>query len=252
MSKVKTYVAVVAVAEVGTDVWTVASWHDSLAHAEGNAANLYFPEQHNVKVIETAITKVVGKTSDPELSAVKAQLAADAKAAKTTGVVASDVAAVAAPADDDVVATADVVGGMFGGGQTVEEATAFLDTMKDVFDAALADAKADLAARMSVAQKQDMGSRVHELALGITADELPAGVDPAEAADVVQKWVARHIPCRPADAAPARARMSVAQKRALGALVHAKAMLAVADLPGDVNADEATDVLVKWLRYIPS
>lgn len=244
MSKVKHYVAAVAVAPVGTDTWTVASWHESVGEAEGNAADLYFPEVENVKVIETAITKIVGATSDPELLAVKAAL----KAAKT-GVVATEVAAVAAPADDDVEAASDVLGSMFSGGQTVEEATAFLDTMKEAFDAAVAEAKADLAAKMSLEQKQALGSTVHTLVREVLA-ELPADVDPVEAETVVSKWLS-YIPQSKA-AAPVRFGLTRDQKRALGSAVHAKAALALEALPGGVNADEAATVVGKWMSYIPT
>lgn len=247
VSKVKNYVAIVATAPVGTDEWTVASWHESAEHAEGIVRGTdvrYWPAKVNAKVIETAITKVVGATSDPDLLAVKAAL----KAAKS-GVVAAEVAVAAAPADDEVEAASDVLGSMFSGGQTVEEAEAFLDTMKEVFDAAVAEAKADLAAKMSLEQKQALGSTVHALVREVLA-ELPEGVDPAEAETVVSKWLS-YIPQSKTEA-PARFGLTRDQKRALGSAVHAKAALALEALPGGVNADEAATTVGKWMSYIPT
>lgn len=79
MSKVNTYVAIVAVAPADTDDWTVADWYQNAKHAEGIVRGTdirYWPAKVSAKVIAVEITKVVGKTTDPALSAVKAALAA--------------------------------------------------------------------------------------------------------------------------------------------------------------------------------
>ena len=62
-------------------------------------------------------------------------------------------------------------------------------------------AKADLAAKMSLEQKQALGSTVHTLVREVLA-ELPEGVDPVEAETVVSKWLS-YIPQSKA-AAPVR------------------------------------------------
>lgn len=237
-TKTMQYVAVLAVADKGGDNWGARSWHLTFGAATAAMNSGYIRDNYNAKVIEVEITKVVGKViNDPLLLEVKERLAADAKAA------AADV-----PSEADVDATAEAFGAVLTGTQTVEEATAFLDTVQEAFTAAIADAKADLAARMTLAQKQELGSNVHALVRTVLAD-LPAGIDPAEADTVVTKWLS-YIPRSGLRSAPAR--MTLEQKRVLGGMVHAKAAQALADLPAGVSPDAAADVVGKWMSYIPA
>jgi hypothetical protein len=250
-TKTMEYVACLAIADKGGDNWGARSWHLTTGAAIAAANSGYIRDNYNSKVIEVEITKVVGKTvPGTDLHDMKAALAAGVDLAQYQAglLLPGDDAPADVPSEADVDATAEAFGAVLTGTQTVEEATAFLDTVQEAFTAAIADAKADLAARMTLAQKQELGSNVHALVRTVLAD-LPAGIDPAEADTVVTKWLS-YIPRSGLRSAPAR--MTLEQKRVLGGMVHAKAAQALADLPAGVNPDAAADVVGKWMSYIPA
>lgn len=196
-TKTMNYVAVLAVADPGQDNWGAWSWHLTEA-AAFDAAKGSRVRGFNTKVLPVEITKVVGKTvPGTELDAIKTRLAAEAKAAKADAKAAeaeaeAGITAAPVPTEADLDAASDVVAEMLA--PSVEEATELLDAVGAAVTEALAEAKADklAAATMSREQKQVLGSIVHRLAMQ-ALDELPEGIDAAEATAVVEKWLS-YIP----------------------------------------------------------
>jgi hypothetical protein len=259
-STVKHYAAVVAVAPVGTDNWTVADWYEDAEHAEGIVRGTdvrYWPTEVNAKVVTAEITKVVGKTTDPIVAAAKARLAKaqDINATELWGAdLLADVAeAVAEPiiSDADIAATSDALGALLTEG-TKLVADALAEAREEIAQAevneAVAAAKADTAppAKMSLAQKRELGSGVHDRIRSVL-DRLPAGIDPAEAAAAVETWLL-YIPKNRTEES---AGMTPDQKRELGSAVRALAEEALSELPVGVAPASALAQLDTWFTYIP-
>lgn len=272
-TKTMQYVAVLAVADPGKDNWGARSWHltESAAY---QAANVSYNRALNTKVVTVEITKVVGKTiPGTELDTIKARIkdgtwnSPELAAADATklwgGDLLADVAVAVAeiapeetgePTEADLDAASDFMAEILAPAQTVEEATELLADVNKAMTEALAEAKADAAAakaelaamKMSLAQKREMGTRVHELMRGVLA-ELPEGIDAEEAAAVVETWLL-YIPKNRADGQQG---MSADQKRVLGSAARKLAEQALAELPAGVAPAAAVSQLDTWFTYIP-
>lgn len=253
-TKTRAYVACLAIADKGGDNWGARSWH--LTRAAAIAANSgYISENYNAKVLDVEITKVVGKTlPGTELHDIKAALAAGVDLAQyQAGLTLGDVAPVEEPliSADDIDATSDALGELFAEG-TKLVADALAEVREEIAQAeineAVAAAKADTTApaKMSLAQKRELGTGVHDRIRSVL-DALPAGIDPTEAAAVVETWLL-YIPKNRTEESSG---MTADQKRELGSAVRALAEEALAELPVGVAPASALTQLDTWFTYIP-
>jgi hypothetical protein len=169
------YTHVLLVAGKGESNFGPWSWHKSAAAAFEASRDGYHLENHEVKVVPAVPTAVKGKAEVGDFSAehgwqedaINALIEAKgSKKAMAEPVVAEQIAE---PVTEPVT--------------------------EPVAPEAAAPAKGEPVASsgpMTRDQKQALGTLVHRFAR-LALDELPAGVDPAEAASVIDKWLS-YIP----------------------------------------------------------